>query len=147
MFYDSKWFLNYFRLTGDGRLLWGGRNDLSADLDLHESANRLQKQMVHTFPDLRDVPISHTWTGQLGITFDLMPHVGLFNGVHFALGYSGQGVALAAYLGREAGLLLSGQKRNSPFVTIQPSSHFFYRHQARFLPLLASYYRLLDWIS
>ncbi|MCB9010134.1 MAG: FAD-binding oxidoreductase, partial [Ardenticatenaceae bacterium] len=69
------------------------------------------------------------------------------NGVHFALGYSGQGIALSAYLGREAGLLLTGQKRNSPFVAIQPVTHFYYRQRARFAPLLGHYYRLLDWIS
>ena len=48
---------------------------------------------------------------------------------------------------REAGLLLTGQKRNSPFVAIQPVTHFYYRQRARFAPLLGHYYRLLDWIS
>ena len=52
MFYDSKRFLNYFRLTADGRMLWGGRNNLSTTLDLQESAKILRAQMVHTFPQL-----------------------------------------------------------------------------------------------
>ena len=76
MYYDSKWFLNYFRLTPDGRMLWGGRNDLSTDLDLDDSAKRLTRELYSILPDLRDIPITHTWTGKLGITFDLMPHIG-----------------------------------------------------------------------
>ena len=79
MFYDSKNFLNYFRLTPDGRMLWGGRNDLSTDLDLKESASILTKQVCTIFPDLNDVKFTHSWTGKLGVTFDLMPHIGQIN--------------------------------------------------------------------
>ena len=46
MFYDSKWFINYFRLTPDGRMLWGGRNNLSTDLDLEESASILSLSLI-----------------------------------------------------------------------------------------------------
>lgn len=147
MFYDSKRFLNYFRLTPDGRMLWGGRNNLSTNLDLEESTRRLHTQMVHTFPQLRDIPITHTWTGQLGLTFDLMPHIGRVDGVHYALGYCGHGLSIATYLGTEAGLLLSGQKTNSPFVDIPHQTYFFYRNRPWFLPFAAQYYRFLDWIS
>ena len=147
MFYDSKRFLNYFRLTPDGRFLWGGRNNLSTDLDLHESATALQKQMVHTFPELRDIPISHTWSGNLGLTFDLMPHIGRIDGVHYALGYGGHGLSMATYLGAEIGLLLSGQKSRSPFAEIPHDTRWFYRGQPWFIPFAAQYYRFLDWIS
>src|SRR5690606_30960332 len=97
MFYDSKHFLNYFRLTPDGRMLFGGRHNLSADLPLAHSANELRARMTQLFPQLRDVPLSHSWTGKLGLTFDLMPHAGLisngsFTGVHYAYGYGGHGV-------------------------------------------------------
>ncbi|MFQ5434930.1 MAG: NAD(P)/FAD-dependent oxidoreductase [Anaerolineae bacterium] len=109
MFYDSKWFLNYFRLTPDGRFLWGGRNNLSTDLDLHKSAGILRRQLIHTFPELQDVPITHTWTGKLGITFDLMPHIGRVNGVHYAFGYGGHGLSIATYVGTELGRLLTGE--------------------------------------
>jgi glycine/D-amino acid oxidase-like deaminating enzyme len=147
MFYDTKWFLNYFRLTPDGRLLWGGRNNLSINLDLAESARRLHRQMIHTFPRLEQVPITHTWTGQLGLTFDLMPHIGRIGGVHYALGYCGHGLSIATYLGTEAGLLLSGQKIGSPFMEIPHKTYFFYRDRPWFLPFAAWYYRFLDWVS
>jgi glycine/D-amino acid oxidase-like deaminating enzyme len=147
MFYDTKWFLNYFRLTPDGRMLWGGRNNLSTSLDLVESAHILRKQLVRTFPELNDVPITHSWTGQLGITFDLMPHIGRVDGLHYALGYSGHGLSIATYVGTELGLLLSGQKTSSPFADIPHQTMFFYRDKPWFIPLAAQYYRFRDWMS
>jgi len=147
MFYDSKWMINYFRLTPDGRFLWGGRNNLSTGLDLMESADILRAQLVHTFPVLHDVPITHSWTGQLGITFDLMPHIGRVNGIHYAFGYGGHGLSIATYLGTEIGLLLSGQKSSSPFADIPHPTRLFYRNKPWFLPLAAMYYRFLDWAS
>ena len=147
MFYDSKWFLNYFRLTHDGRMLWGGRNDLSTDLDLDDSASRLSNELYRIFPDLSGIPITHTWTGKLGITFDLMPHIGKKDGIYYAFGYGGHGLSIATYLGTEIGLLLSGKKNRSPFMEISHQTMFFYRNKPWFIPFAARYFRFLDWIS
>ena len=147
MYYDSKWFLKYFRLTPDGRMLWGGRNDLSTDLDLDDSAKRLTRELYSILPDLRDIPITHTWTGKLGITFDLMPHIGEKNGIYYAFGYGGHGLSIATYLGTEIGLLLSGKKDRSPFMEISHQTMFFYRNRPWFIPFAARYFRFLDWVS
>ena len=147
MYYDSKNFLNYFRLTPDGRMLWGGRNDLSTDLDLNESASILTKQVCTIFPELNDVKFTHSWTGKLGITFDLMPHIGQTNGIHYALGYGGHGLSIATYLGTELGLLMTGQKDRSPYEEISHQTMFFYKKDPWFLPFAAKYFRFLDWIS
>ena len=147
MFYDSKWFINYFRLTPDGRMLWGGRNELSTDLDLNESAKILSQQVYKVFPELNDYEFTHTWTGKLGITFDLMPHIGTINGIHYAFGYGGHGLSIATYLGTELGLLISGEKDRSPYKEISHQTMFFYRKRPWFLPFAAYYYRFLDWIS
>ena len=147
MFYDSKNFLNYFRLTPDGRMLWGGRNDLSTNLDLNESASILKKQVCTVFPELNDVKFTHSWTGKLGITFDLMPHIGQTNGIHYALGYGGHGLSIATYLGTELGLLMTGQKDRSPYEEISHQTMFFYKKDPWFLPFAAKYFRFLDWIS
>ncbi|MBC8323316.1 MAG: FAD-binding oxidoreductase [Candidatus Marinimicrobia bacterium] len=147
MFYDSKIFINYFRLTSDGRFLWGGRNNLSTDLDLIDSAEQLQKQMVSVFPELKDVSITHSWTGKLGVTFDLMPHIGCINGIHYANGYSGHGLSIATYLGTELGLMLTGQKDRSPFEEINTRMMPLYRNKTWFLPLAEKYHRFLDWMS
>jgi glycine/D-amino acid oxidase-like deaminating enzyme len=147
MFFDSKNFLNYFRITPDGRMLFGGRNNLSTGLDLEESARLLQKRMLEVFPDLAGIPITHSWTGRLGLTFDLMPHIGRINGIHYALGYGGHGVSIATYIGTEVGLLLAGKKSSSPFMEIKHPTRFFYRNQPWFLPFAAIYYRIVDWLS
>ena len=147
MYYDSKRFLNYFRLTPDGRMLWGGRNDLSTDLDLDDSAKRLSKELYTVFPDLKDIPITHTWTGKLGITFDLMPHIGKTNGIYYAFGYGGHGLSIATYLGTEIGLMLAGKKDRSPFMEISHQTTVFYRNRPWFIPFAARYFRFLDWIS
>ena len=147
MLWDSKWFLNYFRLTPDGRLLWGGRNNLSTTLDVTESARILRSEMVRAFPQLEDTPVAHTWTGQLGITFDLMPHIGRVQGLHYSFGYGGHGLHTALLLGREVAQLITGEKTSSPFAEIPHQTYFFYRDKPWFLPLAVSYYRLRDWVS
>lgn len=144
VYYDSKNFLNYFRLTPDGRLLFGGRNNLSTGLPLRESAARLRARMLELFPYLEDFPVTHSWSGRLGMTFDLMPHIGRLNGVYYALGYCGHGVSLATYVGSEAGALIAGEKKRSPFMEIKHPTRFFYRHRTWFLPLAARYYRWRD---
>jgi len=148
MYYDSKNFLNYFRLTHDGRMLWGGRNNLSTNLDLNESANRLKKQLYTVFPELADFQLTHTWTGKLGITFDLMPHIGrTVDGIHYAFGYGGHGLSIATYLGTEMGLLLTGEKDRSPFEEITHLTKFYYRNRPWFIPFASKYYQFLDWVS
>ncbi|MFH1636708.1 MAG: FAD-binding oxidoreductase [Chloroflexota bacterium] len=148
VFWDSNWFLNYFRLTPDGRLLWGGRNNLSTTLDLANSARTLREQMVRAFPHLAEVAVTHTWTGKLGLTFDLMPNIGrLDDGIHYAVGFGGHGLHTALYLGQEIAQILTGEKTSSPFMEIPHQSYFFYRDKAWFLPFAAYYYRFRDWIS
>jgi glycine/D-amino acid oxidase-like deaminating enzyme len=146
-FWDSKWFLNYFRMTPDGRMLWGGRNNLSTSLDLQESAKTLRAQMVRAFPQLTNVPVTHTWTGSLGITFDLMPNMGVEDGLHYAFGYGGHGLHSALYLGREIAWLLTGKIKSSPFMEIPHQTYFFYRGNPWFLPFAVAFYRFRDWVS
>lgn len=148
MFWDSKWFLNYFRLTPDHRLLWGGRNNLSTTLGLANSAAILHAEMLRAFPQLEGIPVTHTWTGQLAIPFDLMPNIGrLDDGIHYALGYGGHGLHTALYLGREIAQILTGEKTSSPFMEIPHQTYFFYHDKAWFLPFAAMYYRVKDSLS
>ncbi len=147
MFYDSKHFLNYFRLTPDGRMLFGGRNKLTTTLDLHESARMLQARMLEVYPQLAGIPITHAWTGKLGITFDLMPHLGRLNGIHYAYGYGGHGASIASSLGREAGELLAGTRTSSLFMDIKHPRNPIARLDRLYLPFVAGWYRTLDRIT
>ncbi|MEY4222098.1 MAG: hypothetical protein RL334_740, partial [Chloroflexota bacterium] len=144
MMYDSANFLIYFRLTPDGRMLFGGRNNLSITLDLHDSAQRLQERMLSVYPQLRGVPLTHSWTGKLGITFDLMPHIGRVNGVHYAYGYCGHGVSISSYLGREVGELLAGKRTSSAFLNIPHPRNPIAFFERLFLPFVAQWYRMQD---
>jgi glycine/D-amino acid oxidase-like deaminating enzyme len=90
-------------VLADGRVLLGGRNTLVRGHDLNRSADELQNRLVEIFPQLEGVEITHSWSGNLGLTFDRMPHIGCLDGIHYAYGYMGHGVSVASRMGYEAG--------------------------------------------
>ncbi len=147
MLWTSRRLLNYFRRTPDDRLLLGGRQNLRTDLDLHRSARELRRRVVEIFPELEEVRFAHSWTGRLGVTFDLMPHIGRLGGMWYALGYSGHGVGIGTYLGNEVAGLMSGELERSPFADISHPTRWYYRRRPWFLPIAAWWYRLLDAIG
>ena len=144
MFFDSRWFLNYYRLTPDGRVAIGGRNDLSTDLSLEESAVNLRQSLLAIYPQLDQAEITHTWTGRLGFSFDLIPHIGRLGGVRYAMGFSGHGVGLSAYLGLDVARMILGQGEASPFARVKHPTSVFYWNKPWFLPIAAWWYRLRD---
>lgn len=146
-FWTARRFLNYFRRSPDNRILMGGRNNLAVDLDLSQSAAYLRETLETIFPQLTGIPITHSWTGRLGVTFDLMPHIGTTNGVWYALGYGGHGVGIGTYVGTEIGKLLAGEIDRTPFAEIPYPSRWFYRGSPWFYPLAARWYRFLDRIG
>lgn len=145
MFYDSKWFLKYFRVTRDGRMLFGGRTTISPDQDLERSAAALRRDMVAMFPQLADVAVTHSWSGQLGVTFDAMPHIGRHEGIWYALGYGGHGVALSTLLAGQVADLMCGERQSSVFMDIEHPTRFFYRGQPWFRPFVGWGLRIADW--
>jgi glycine/D-amino acid oxidase-like deaminating enzyme len=147
LLWTSRRFLNYFRLTADDRLLMGGRQNLSPDLDLAESGRLLRRTIVDFFPELEGAAVTHSWTGRLGATFDLLPHIGEVDGVWYALGYGGHGVALGTYLGHEVGGLLAGEVERSPFADVPLPTRPYYRNRTWFLPAAAVLFRALDRIG
>ncbi|MBN2113395.1 MAG: FAD-binding oxidoreductase [Acidimicrobiia bacterium] len=144
MLWTSRRFLHYFRLTPDRRLLMGGRQNLSTDLDLAESARVLRATIGSFFPELAEAAITHSWTGKLGATFDQLPHIGRLDGKWYALGYTGHGLALGTHLGHEVGGLITGEVERSPFAEIPHPTRWYYRKRPWFLPLAARGFRLLD---
>lgn len=100
---DNKMLTYYFRLTPDNRLLFGGRARFalsSPDSDL-KSARILQTAVATVFPYLESVGIDYTWGGLVDLTVDQMVHANQRNGVHYSLGYSGHGVQMATYMGKQ----------------------------------------------
>jgi glycine/D-amino acid oxidase-like deaminating enzyme len=104
---------SYFRLSPDGtRVLFGGRAAMTP-LPPEAAARRLHATMTDVWPELADVRLTHAWSGMTGYTFAHLPHVGSRGGVHYALGYSGSGVALAPYLGMKAAHRALGDPRGA----------------------------------
>ena len=152
MFFDSKNFLNYFRLTPDGRMLFGGRHNLSPNLDVESSARMMRQRMVEVFPRLADIPLTHTWSGRLGLTFDLLPHAGQLasgplQGLYYAYGYAGHGVSLASYLGYEMGQTMAEKQTPSMITQLKQQRYFFTKYDQLYLPFVSNWFRLLDRIS
>lgn len=147
MLWTARRFLNYFRRTPDDRILIGGRRNLRTDLDLHESARLLHSRLLEFFPQLEPYRITHSWGGNLAVTFDLLPHIGARDGVWYAMGYGGHGVALGTYLGTDVADLMTGELDTSPFAEIPHPTRWYYRQRPWFLPFAAWGYRFLDRIG
>ncbi len=147
VFYDSKIFLNYFCLTPDGRMMLGGRANLSPNLDLRKSASLLHARLLEIFPQLKGVPITHSWTGKLGVSFDQMPHIGNIDGIYYANGYSGHGISIGSFLGKEVGEIIAGKRNSSLFMEIKHPKTILANLDLLFLPLVSSYFKIKDRFS
>jgi gamma-glutamylputrescine oxidase len=97
---DTKFVVDYFRLSADRRLLFGGGETYSRDPP-RDIAGFVRPHMLKVFPQLADKRIDYAWGGQLAITMGRLPHFGRLPGdIFFAQGYSGQGLALATLAGK-----------------------------------------------
>ncbi len=97
---DINWVLDYFRLSADHRLLFGGRVSYSG-LDPFGTARATRSRMLAVFPQLADVAIEHAWGGYVDITLNRAPHFGrLEPDVFFLQGFSGHGIALTGVAGK-----------------------------------------------
>lgn len=91
--YDSRMVLDYYRLTADGRLMFGGGTNYSGR-DIGDVARTLRPALEKTFPDLAGIDIDYAWTGTAGIVVNRIPALGRIHGnVYYAQGYSGHGIA------------------------------------------------------
>jgi glycine/D-amino acid oxidase-like deaminating enzyme len=148
MISDSRRVLNYFRPSPDRRrVLWGGRASF-APTSPEAAAPVLHGFMTAVFPELRDVTLTHSWTGNVAFTFDFLPHIGVNDGIHFAAGCQGSGVAMQTWLGHQVALKILG-RANAPsaFDGLQMPTMPMYAGKPWFLPLVGQWYRLRDRID
>ncbi len=105
---DSRFVVNYFRPTPDGRLLFGGGESYSST-SVPDPGRLVRTALKTVFPGLRDTPFDHAWSGIVGITPTRLPLVRrLHPNILLAAGYSGQGVALAPFAGSVLAEAVSG---------------------------------------
>jgi glycine/D-amino acid oxidase-like deaminating enzyme len=151
MIYDSKHFLFYYRLTPDNRMLFGGRAAFfpESESTVQESAELLRQGMIGVYPQLRDTKVDYAWGGTLDFAFDVMPHSGKLDDMHFALGFAGHGVAAATWMGTKLAGVICGHPDDSPFSKIPfPNPPIGLRSGNTWaLPLAGLYYRLLDFFT
>lgn len=121
--HDTLFVVNYFRLSPDGRLIFGGGENYTrafpADLK-----GFVRRQMLRIFPQLDPIPIDYAWGGTLAITMNRLPHLGrLAPNVYFAQGYSGHGISTATLAGQLMAEAIAGTaERFDVFARLPPPS-------------------------
>ncbi|RUV42971.1 MAG: FAD-binding oxidoreductase [Mesorhizobium sp.] len=117
---DTLFVVNYYRMSADGRLLFGGgeRYTPSPPADI---GGFVRPHMEKTFPQLRGCRIDHAWGGLVSVTTSRLPHVGHYGEVYFAHGYSGKGVILSTLSGKLLAEAITGDaSRLDLFSTLTP---------------------------
>ena len=120
---DPNYILEYFRLTGDKRLLFGTRlNYHGNDEDFIKT--ELRKKMLRIYPDLSNVKIDYGWTGKIAVTVNRIPQIGkLTSNIYYSQGYSGHGVNMTHLAGKLISEAISGtMERFDLFNSIRPVS-------------------------
>jgi glycine/D-amino acid oxidase-like deaminating enzyme len=145
---DSRHLLHYFRLSPDGRLVFGGRAVFRPDRTGADprAAAILQRDMVALFPELASASIEFAWSGNVAFTRDQMPHAGSSGGVLSAGGYCGHGVAMAIYLGNRIGRHLADGSALPMLASLAFPPIPLYQGNPWFLPAVGAWYRMLDWM-
>ncbi|HWI81105.1 FAD-binding oxidoreductase [Ramlibacter sp.] len=106
---DTNFVLDYFRLSADHRLLFGGGDSYSANAP-RDVVGRIRASMLKVFPQLADLAIPYSWGGFVDITMNKAPNFGrLGHNVYYLQGFSGHGLALAGMAGKLVALAVAGQ--------------------------------------
>src|SRR5882762_1479055 len=151
MIYDSKHFLYYYRLTPDNRMLFGGRAAFFPETEntVRQSAEILRRGMTGVYPQLRDAKIEYVWGGTLDFAMDVMPHSGKIDGMYFAAGFAGHGVAAATWLGMKLAGLICGDPNDIPFdgIPFRGAPLGLRGGNTWALPLAGAWYRILDFLT
>jgi len=148
MLAGSQRVVTYYRPSPDGtRIVFGGRvlNTKPDEAVSRHNAAYLRGLLLRVFPELESRKLSHYWNGQLGFTFDKFPHLGEHEGMFFACGYNGTGVARSSWLGHKvAQRMLGVNEAPTQYESLPFRSRPFYRGKPWFLPLAVTFYGMLD---
>jgi glycine/D-amino acid oxidase-like deaminating enzyme len=151
MIYDSKHFLYYYRLTPDNRMLFGGRAAFFPETEntVRLSAEILRRGMIDVYPQLRNAKSEFVWGGTLDFTLDVMPHAGKIDGMYFAAGFAGHGVAAATWFGMKLAGLICGDANDIPFdgIPFRAAPLGLRSGNTWALPLAGAWYKVLDFLT
>lgn len=120
---ESRFVLNYYRLTADNRLLFGGGEKYTpappADI-----AGFVRPFLEQIFPQLRGVPIDYAWGGMVGVTRNRLPQFGRIGNTFYAHGYSGHGVLLTTLAGELIAEAMRGTAERFDLMAALPRQDF-----------------------
>jgi glycine/D-amino acid oxidase-like deaminating enzyme len=142
---ETRQLYHYFRPSPDNRRIlfggreraWGGKKD--------EFATGLRADLAEIFPELADVPLSHTWSGFVAYNLDYLPRLFERGGIHYATGFCGSGVVWAWWIGSKLAFKLIGDaKAETAFACAPPRAVPFYTGTPWFLPAALLWYGLQD---
>lgn len=121
---DSKFVVDYFRLSRDHRLLFGGGETYTRRFPT-DIKSFVRKYMLKVFPQLDTVPIEYGWGGTLAITLNRMPSVGRLEGdIYYTQGFSGHGVAMATLMGKLSAEAIAGTAERFDLFASLPQPRF-----------------------
>ncbi|ONI93065.1 FAD-dependent oxidoreductase [Saccharothrix sp. ALI-22-I] len=145
----SKNLLNYFRITPDHRLLFGGRARFTvSNPQSDEKCGRiLQKGMAEVFPRLADARVDYCWGGLVDMSMDRMVHAGERDGLFYSLGYSGHGVQMATHMGKQMAEHLNGAADANPWRDLSFKRIPGHVGPPWFLPFAGAYYKFKDLVK
>jgi glycine/D-amino acid oxidase-like deaminating enzyme len=138
---------NYFRLSPDRRLIFGGRARFTATSDQRSDAKGaviLKQSLARVFPQLAGVEIDYCWGGLVDMTRDRYPRAGRHDGIWYAMGYSGHGAQLSTHLGMIMADAMLGRADRNPMKGVDWPAVPGHFGKPWFLPFVGAYYGMLD---
>ncbi|SHF51856.1 gamma-glutamylputrescine oxidase [Modicisalibacter ilicicola DSM 19980] len=143
---DANFVLDYYRLSGDRRLLYGG--EVSYDgREPRALEARMDAKIARLFPVLEGIRIDYRWGGDVAITLNRAPDFGRLDGnLFYAQGYSGHGMSLAGLAGKLLGDTIAGQAERFDVFAAMPHREFPGGRWLRkpLLVLATNFYKLRD---
>jgi glycine/D-amino acid oxidase-like deaminating enzyme len=141
---------NYFRLSPDNRLIFGGRARFSSVSDDNSDARSgaiLQARLAAIFPQLARVAVDYCWGGLVDMTRDRLPRAGEADSLYFAMGYSGHGAQIATHMGEIMADLMIGRLNRNPWDGLSWPAVPGNFGKPWFLPFVGAYYKIKDRMS
>jgi gamma-glutamylputrescine oxidase len=121
---DSLFVINYWKLSADNRLLFGGGESYTRRFPA-DIGRFVRKYMLRIYPELAETRIEYGWGGTLAITMNRMPDFGrLSQAVFYAQGYSGHGVPIATLAGKLLAEVISGSAERFDVMASVPTPKF-----------------------
>ncbi len=143
---DSRFVVNYFRISEDNRMLFGGGENYSYKFP-SDITKVVRKPMLQIYPQLKDAQIDYAWGGTLAITYKRLPHFEFRDdGIINISGYSGSGVHMATMAGKIVAEAVNGQMAKFDIISQLPTPKFPGGSALRWplLPLALTWYAMRD---